>query len=132
MKKRPIISNFIKSKKYYHEFNAKELCHYSYCLNYYQGIKKSFPKLAQYVDTLGIDIQKPFETMPLEVDEEGFIDYIGAQYIVLGNYSDFIETKIEDIKVYLAISHPSTEILEEHFVIEVSLIRLKWTIGEDK
>lgn len=66
--------------------------------------------------------------MPLEVVEEGLIEYIGVQYIVFGNDQDFDEKRIEDAKIYIATSHPSTEISEEHFVIEVSPIRLKWMI----
>lgn len=120
--------NIEKTQKYYQKLDEKELCQCSYCLNYYQEIKTSYPKLAQYLDTLGVDIEKPFETMPLEVYEEEFIDYISAQYIILGNKQDFDVTRIEDTKIYLATHHPSTEISKEHFVIEVSPIRLKWMI----
>lgn len=120
--------NFERTQKYYQKLNIKEQCQCSYCLNYYQEIKKSYPKLTQYLDALGIDIQKPFETMHLEVDKDGFIDYICAQYIVFGNKSDFKATRVEDVKIYLAKSHPSTEITEEHFVIEMSPIRLRWVM----
>lgn len=58
------------TKKYYEELNNKELCQCNYCLNDYEEIRKEYPELAQYLRTLGIDIQKPFETMPLEVDNK--------------------------------------------------------------
>ena len=117
-----------RTRNYYKELVVIDLCQCDYCLNYYEEVEKEYTELAQYLDELGIDIQKPFETMPLEVDKDGFIEYIGAQYIVFGNDLNFNESKIEDAKIYIATSHPSTVISEEHFVIEVSPIRLKWMI----
>lgn len=120
------IMNKERTRNYYKELVVIELCQCDYCLNYYEEVEKEYPELAQYLDELGIDIQKPFETMPLEVDKDGFIEYIGAQYIVFGNDLKFNESKIEDAKIYIETSHPSTVISEKHFVIEVSPIRLRW------
>lgn len=88
-----------------------------------------FPTLvAEYLFSLGVDIEKPFETMPLEPDETGCIEYISAQYIVCGEPDDFIKTVIGHVNVCVAGTHPSTQINEANFVIEVYPVRLKWVM----
>lgn len=67
--------------------------------------------------------------MPLDPDESGYIDYIGVQYIIFGCMDGFNKEIIDGVWIYPTESHPSTGINEEHFVIETSLIRLKWTIS---
>ena len=38
---------------------------------------------------MGVDVEKLFETMPLELNG-GIIEYIVVQYIVMGNAADFM------------------------------------------
>lgn len=95
--------NIKNTQKYYEEMENSELCQCDYCVNYVQEIKKSYPLLAKHLAIMGVNIKKPFETMPLEVDENNKIEYISAQYIVLGSSDDFTETMISDVHVNLAI-----------------------------
>ena len=74
-----------------------------------------------------MDIEKPLETLPLEPDGSGSLEYACAQYIVLGSPDDFTKTAVGPILADLAGAHPSTGVEEAHFVIELSPIRLKWT-----
>lgn len=80
---------------------------------------------------MGIDIEKPFETIPLEPDETGYIEYISIQYIVIGNPDDFVKTVIDTVTVDITDSHPLTNIDKPHFVIEIYPVRLKWTVQTD-
>ena len=82
--------------------------------------------LDKYLENIGADIEKPFETMPLE-EKDGYIEYAAAQYIVMGSREGFKESKVGDVTITLADSHPTTGIEEEHFVIEIYPIVLKWT-----
>lgn len=116
------------TKLYYKQIAATDLCDCDYCKNYISEIKIAYPKLENYLTSLGVDIEKPFETMPLEPDEAGYIEYIGAQYIVLGSMGDFTDQAINGVKIYLTESHPSTGIFEEHFVVEIGPINLKWVM----
>lgn len=75
-----------------------------------------------------MDIRKPFETMPLEVDDDGIIEYMTVQYVVFGSSLDFKESKINDITIDISTSHPYIDILEEYFLIDVSPIVLKWVL----
>ena len=116
-----------KTELYYRTQAEEDLCACDYCRNYYREIKGAYPVLSDYLKAMGIDIEKPFEAMPLE-PFKGTIEYIAVQYIVMGNSSDFMETNILGVHIGIADSHPMTDIEEEHFVIELSPITLKWTI----
>ena len=116
------------TKSYYEQINNRYLCDCAYCQNYVREIKVTYPKVAEYLCSLGIDIEKPFETMPLDPDETGYIEYISAQYIVCGGSVDFVKTVIGSVNVDIAGAHPSTQMNEDHFVIEIYPIRLKWVM----
>ena len=117
-----------KTKSYYSRLKSEALCDCAYCRNYIHEVKAAYPKVADYLLSLGIDIEKPFETMPLEPDEKGYIEYIGVQYIVYGSPEGFNKTIIKSVRIDVTDSHPSTQIKEDHFVIEISPIRLRWSI----
>lgn len=62
-----------RTKQYYKQLSSHDLCDCAYCQNYIGEIKSTYPKVAEYLFSLGIDIEKPFETMPLEPDETGYL-----------------------------------------------------------
>ncbi len=113
---------------YYGSLTAEDLCSCDYCRNYCREIKKTYPVLAENLRKMGIDIEKPFETWPLEPDAEGYIEYVSAQYILMGWQCDFRETDCSGVHIGIADSHPMTDITADHFVIEISPLKLKWTI----
>lgn len=117
--------------RYYQDLTDSDLCQCDYCKNLYMQIKDAYPFLSEYLEKMGIDIEKPFETWPLEPDEKGNITYLDVQYVVMGNSKDFIKTEMNDVVIQIAESHPMTGILEEHFVIEVSPITLKWLMDHE-
>ena len=118
-----------KTKLYYEQINSSDICDCAYCKNYVREIKSTYPKLAKYLGSLGVDIEKPFETMPLEPDEKtGRIEYISAQYIVYGGTDDFSKKVIGCVNVDIAETHPPTQINEAHFVIEIYPISLRWVV----
>ena len=100
-----------RTKQFYRELKQSDLCGCAYCRNYVNEVAKAYPAVTAYLQTLGVDIAKPFETMPLELDEDGRMPY-------------------NDVEVRLAQSHPSDNIQEPHFVIEIEPIFLPWTVEE--
>ena len=120
-----------KTKDYYKTLREDDLCDCDYCKYYYKEIKAAYPLLAEYLEGLGVDIEKPFEAMPLE-PYEGYIEYMAVQYVVMGDPSDFEETDVADVHVCIAESHPMTDIAEPHFVIELYPVTLKWTMDTDR
>lgn len=114
------------TKAFYAHIGRENLCGCAFCRNYIKEIRASYPALARYLRDLGVDIEKPFETMPLDPDGEGHIDYLCAQYIICGSQAGFKGETINGVSVNVSESHPSTGVGEPHFVIEASPIRLKW------
>lgn len=119
------------TKQYYDSLTAEDLCNCAYCRNYIREIRNAYPKVAEYLLALGVDIEKPFETIPLEPDEIGGIEYLSSQYIVIGNTDGFIKTVIDTVTVDITDSHPLTNIDKPHFVIEIYPVRLKRTVQKD-
>ena len=119
--------DIIKTENYYRSLNNDSLCSCDYCRNYYKKVKAAYPKLADHLAGMGVDIEKPFETMPLE-PSEGTIEYIAVQYIVIGNAAVFKSENVYGVHIGIADSHPMTGIDEEHYVIEISPIRLTWAV----
>lgn len=117
-----------KTREYYKSIKPEDLCGCAYCKNYRLQIKEAYPLVADYLDALGIDIEKPLETSPLEPDEDGMIEYCVCQYIALGNAADGLVGKVGDVEVGIAASYPATDIQSEHFVIDIYSVRLKWVL----
>ena len=46
----------------------------------------------------------------------------------MGNAADFKSEDVYGVHIGIADSHPMTDIGEGHYVIEISPIRLKWTV----
>ncbi len=118
------------NRAYYDAIQPSDLCGCAYCRNYSHEIARTYPQLQAYLEDMGIDIAKPFETMPLEPDADGWIDYIGAQYIVLGDGQAFQKTCIAGVTVDITTSHPDTNLTEPHIVIELYPLRLRWVMGQ--
>ena len=115
-----------KTKEYYTAIADSELCDCSYCRNYRLQIKSAYPEVAEYLASWGVHIQKPFETSPLEPDENGMLEYCGSQYVVFGNCAPDYHHKIGNVEFRVATSYPSTGVEQEHFVIELFPIKLKY------
>lgn len=118
--------NIKKTKIFYDRMKLSEICQCDYCQNYVSNVGKSYHELSKTLADLGVDIKKPFETNPLEPDEKGNIEYVSVQYIVMGNKADFNKISMPGVDINVAICYPSTNIKEDHFVIEISSIVLKW------
>ena len=119
------------TKQYYESLTAEYLCNCAYCRNYIREIRNAYPKVAEYLLALGVDIEKPFETIPLEPDETGGIAYLSSQCIVIGNTDGFIKTVIDTVTVDITDSRHLTNIDKPHFVIEIYPVRLKRTVQKD-
>lgn len=107
-----------RTKLYYEKLTGDDLCQCEYCRTYVREIREALPRLAAYLDSLGVDIEKPFEVLPLDETAE-YMEYLAVQYVVIGSAEGVEETAVEDMDVFVTDSHPMTDIEEEHFVIEI-------------
>ena len=115
-----------KTKSYYNSIAETSLCDCAYCRNYRLQVKGAFPKVAEYLYSFGIDIEKPLETSPFEPDENGMLEYCGCQYIAFGNCNPEYHHTVDDVEFRIATSYPSTGIEQEHFVLELFPVQLKF------
>ena len=120
--------NIEKTRQYYEQLTEEDICDCAYCQNYVKEVKTAYVKLTAYLDKLGIDVEKPFEAIPVGLTD-GKMFYSGVQYVVLGQ-DDFEETVIDEVNIFITDSHPMTGISEDHFVIEIAPVYLRWT-GEE-
>ena len=89
-----------KTKEYYRN---NSLCECEYCQYYNSNIIGKFPKLETFLKEFGIDITKPDETSPVELDGE--YQYIFAGYTVCGTVLKLSEYEIDiQDKLFISIS----------------------------
>ena len=117
--------NIERTRQYYDQLTDADICDCAYCRNYVREVRPAYPELTDYLNTLGIDIEKPFEAIPV-APVDGVMFYSGVQYVVIGTADDFEESSVGDVQLFITDSHPMTDVNEDHFVIEVSPIYLKW------
>lgn len=108
-----------------------DICNCIYCKFYRQNIRKTYKNLSKYFDSLGIDIEKPFELGLAYMDYDK-IHYPFAQYIVKGLFTEEYDKTIGDIKVSLAHFYPSVQIKGDYFVIEVNGISFEKNIANSE
>lgn len=61
-----------------------------------------------------MDIEKPFETLPLEPDENGYLEYCVCQYVVFGSCLENFTHRIGDVTFGRSGCHPSTKVGGDH------------------
>lgn len=115
-----------RTRQFYAAIKADDLCSCNYCKNYYLQVKETYPLVSDYLADLGVDIEKPFETSPLEPDEHGILEYCVCQYIVLGNTPCSFTKRMGEVTIDIATSYPNTHMQQDHFVLDVYPIKLKW------
>ena len=113
-----------KNREYY---KTAEPCDCDVCRFFCRNVRSRLPDIAAYLDSIGVDIEKPFELLWIEIDESGtLIHFDGCQYIVFGSCEPDFEMNIGDIKFINNIDfHPSTDIADEHFVLDFGEITMK-------
>lgn len=116
--------NIEKTRAYYHNLGPENICDCAYCQNYCARVKTAYPEVAFYLASLVVDIEKPFETSPLEPDENGYLEYCVCQYVVFGRCPKDFTHRIGDVTFGRSDCHPNTKIDEEHFVLDLYPIHL--------
>ncbi len=114
-----------KTRQYYRKIGPGALCDCNDCKNYYARVKAACPAAAEYLAELGAEIEKPLETSPREPDADGMMEYRACQYVVLGSCEESYHHTVDGVEVRRARFYLTTGVQEEHFVLELSPIRLK-------
>lgn len=115
-----------RTRAYYDSVTEDSLCDCAYCRNYRLQVRNAYPEVTAWLGDLGISVEKPMETSPLEPDAEGMLEYCACQYIAFGNCGPEFRYRVGDVQFRRAASYPPTGIEQEHFVLEMYPVRLKY------
>lgn len=118
--------NVVATREFYRLVREEGLCACGYCRSYRAQVRAAYPDVAAYLDALGVDIEKPLETSPLEPDQNGILEYCCCQYIVLGSCEAGYCRRVDKVEVRIASSYPPTGVEQEHFVLDLFPIRLPY------
>lgn len=114
-----------KTRAYYAGIKREDICGCPYCQNLIDEIKLSYPEVAEYLLSLGVDIECPFEVLLPSDPENGYMDYYMVQYLIVGDAGNFKEIKIGDISIYPVDFHPRAAYTGEFFVIGAGTFHIK-------
>ena len=110
--------DFDKNAKYY-KSNESLPCDCEICKIYYKKIKLAYPKVSSYLESIKVDILRPFELLWVENDESHQIEFSNCQYIVFGECEDDFKECVGNITLEKSFLHPSTKyIKDKHFILE--------------
>ena len=116
--------DFDKNIEYYKSKQSTP-CDCEVCQIYYKNIKSKYPEIVNYLESIKVDILRPFELIWLENEEKKQIEFYGCQYIVFGECEDDFKLQIGNITLEKTYIHPSTDNIKgKHFVLEFGTIIL--------
>lgn len=120
--------NIEKTREYY---KNPEVCSCEYCKNFVSHVRAEYPEFSKYLESIGIDAEKPHECAPLYL-ENGVYHYALVQYVVIGSGEGFAPESIGGVEMRITDSHPTVDTDDEFFVIETGMMALPWTGGDDE
>lgn len=118
-----------KTKKFYRDYS--DVCSCDACQNFSYVVKETYPELDAYLQGIGVNIAKPFETIWFVKRESRHVEYPISQYIVFGSCENDTSFMIGLHNISKSESHPSTRIDDNHFVIDITNINLPWKLTKD-
>ena len=119
-----------KTKAYYSALREEDLCDCEDCRYYRAHVRQAFPKIADYFDSLGMDIAKPFHVSYVELEKENKILYMACCYVAFG-YSglDFSQT-IDGMVLTRAGACPDSGVEEPHIELEIEELTMCYSKEE--
>ena len=115
-----------RTKAYYAKMKREDICDCVYCQNLIDEIKQAYPDVAEYLLSLGVNIERPFEVFLPSDPVNGYVDYPIVQYLIAGDPGDFNETTVGDISIGLSDCHPTATYEGGHFIIDAGVFHIKW------
>ena len=119
-----------KTKAYYSALREEELCDCEGCQYYGAHVRHAFPIIADYFDSLGMDIAKPFHVSYVELKKENKMLYIACCYVAFGDCGlDFSQT-IDGMVLTRAGACPDSGVEEPHIELEIEELTMRYSKEE--
>ena len=112
-----------RTRRFYQEEKEEELCDCDGCKNYRARVKRAYPEAAAYLDSLGVDIAKPFHVSYVDLGD-GRMLYIDACYILFGEADYAFHHAVGGVEVIPALAYPDPGVEEPHLVLEIAQLKL--------
>ena len=128
---RSFLIDIEKTREYY---RGHSLCNCADCRNYYAQIKAQMPELDAFLESFGVDIERPDECISIETDSA--INYINVDYTVCGRTDGFDEAEIKIPSKPLPAIVASNgfcspnEQTGTYFTLSIMDISLPWVLDE--
>ncbi|MBR4538871.1 MAG: hypothetical protein IKO52_08515 [Clostridia bacterium] len=119
-----------KTKAYYSAFREEDLCDCEGCRYYRAHVRHAFPIIADYFDSLGMDIAKPFHVSYVVLKKENKMLYIACCYVAFGDCGlDFSQT-IDGMVLTRAGACPDSGVEEPHIELEIEELTMRYSKEE--
>lgn len=123
--------NLEKTKAYYNAIRMEDLCDCEGCRYYRANVRRLFPQIAKYFDSLGMDIEKPFHVSYMELEKENKILYMACCYVAFGDCGlDFSQT-IDGAVLPRARACHDSGVEEPHIELEIQELEMPYPKEEN-
>ncbi len=112
-----------RTRLFYQEEKEDDLCDCDGCKNYRALVRRAYPEAAAYLDSLGVDIAKPFHVSFVDLGD-GFMLYKAACYILFGDADYSFHHAVGGVDILPALSYPDPGAGEPHLVLKIALLKL--------
>lgn len=119
-----------KTKVYYSALREEDLCDCEGCQYYRAHVRQAFPIIADYFDSLGMDIAKPFHVSYVELEKENKMLYMACCYVAFGECGlDFSQT-FDGAVLTRAGACPDSGVEEPHIELEIEELTMRYSKEE--
>ncbi len=112
-----------RTRLFYQDEKEDDLCDCDGCKNYRARVRDAYPDAAAYLDTLGVDIAKPFHVSYVDLND-GFTLYLDACYILFGDADYSFHHAMGGVEIIPALMYPDPGVTEPHLVLEIASLKL--------
>ena len=119
-----------KTKVYYSALREEDLCDCEGCQYYRAHVRQASPIIADYFDSLGMDIAKPFHVSYVELEKENKMLYMACCYVAFGECGlDFSQT-FDGAVLTRAGACPDSGVEEPHIELEIEELTMRYSKEE--
>ena len=115
-----------KTKAYYSALREEELCDCEGCQYYRAHIRQAFPIIADYFDSLGMDIAKPFHVSYVELKKENKMLYIACCYVAFGDCGLDFRQMIDGAVLTCAGACPDSGVEDAHIELAIETLTMPY------
>ena len=115
-----------KTKAYYSAFREEDLCDCEGCRYYRAHVRQAFPIIADYFDSLGMDIEKPFSVSYVEMEKESKMLYMACCYVAFGDCGLDFRQMIDGAVLTRAGACPDSGVEDAHIELAIETLTMPY------